>query len=92
MALKPSDVAKPAKSTEQTVDETEKEVDKYLQEHKGKIEQRIAVPISSKLTLQQRNELVRRYKKAGWNARIYEYEADVHDPREHDWTALVLEI
>jgi ribosome recycling factor len=89
MAVRPEEVAK---SDEQSVDEVEKEIDLYLQERKGKIEQRIDVPIPSKLTQQQRTELVKRYKKAGWNARIHEYEADIHDPREQDWTALVLEV
>lgn len=88
MAVKPSQVAK---SDKEIVTEVEKEIDAWLLERAGKIEQRVDVPVPERLTALQREELASRYRAAGWRvARFCLNEPD--GPVGTRWLAMVLEV
>ncbi len=88
MAKGPDDIVKRAASVwNKVIDDEEARIDKEL-EDKERLPVEIA--LTSGLDAEQKGELVRRYKAAGWRARIEHYASHSDDPREHDHDALVL--
>lgn len=90
MAKAPDDVMKRANSIwNQHIAKVEAEIDVKIDNAKS-LPIHISIPIS--LDKEQRAELIRRYKAAGWQAKVENHAGDRDDPSSSDWLELVLNV